>query len=161
VLLLDGHNRYTICQRLGLPYDIVDVEDSDLTLETRYDAMDWIINNQLERRNLSLEQRSYLRGKRYNQEKKAEGRPDKLSDNRKVSGATHERLAKTYRVAPSTITADGNFAEAVDTLETIKPGVRSTVLQPATNGATKVTKKQATHAGKLVQKRTVEPQPRP
>ena len=45
--LLDGHNRYEICERLGLPYDTVEVD-----LDDRDEAKVWIINNQLGRRNL-------------------------------------------------------------------------------------------------------------
>jgi hypothetical protein len=39
-----------------------------LALESREDAMRWMINNQLGRRNLTVEQKSYLRGQRDNLE---------------------------------------------------------------------------------------------
>jgi hypothetical protein len=55
-----------------------------------------------------------LRGKRYNQEKKAEGRPEKLANNQLVSGTTYDRLAEEYHVAPNTIKADGQFADALE-----------------------------------------------
>jgi DNA-binding XRE family transcriptional regulator len=75
----------------------------------------WIINNQLGRRNLTPEQTSYLRGKRYNLEKLRVGRPlDKLDQNDPIS--TADRLADEYKVSAPTIKRDGQFAEAVDTL---------------------------------------------
>lgn len=48
LVLLDGHNRYEICQQHALPYEITRVEISG-----RDDAKVWIIDNQWGRRNLS------------------------------------------------------------------------------------------------------------
>ena len=45
--LIDGHNRYEICTRLGIPFDTVAIE-----FESRDDAKIWIIKNQFGRRNL-------------------------------------------------------------------------------------------------------------
>jgi N6-adenosine-specific RNA methylase IME4 len=46
-VLVDGHNRYEICTRLGLPFEteVMDFDDRDAVLI-------WIIDNQLSRRNL-------------------------------------------------------------------------------------------------------------
>jgi len=153
--ILDGHHRFDICNKHGIPYKV-----QYLSLPSREAATNWIINNQLGRRNLTPEQKSYLQGKRYNLEKKREGRPEKLTDNQEVSGTTHERLAKEYGVAPSTIRADGQFAEAVDTLEAqVGQGIRDTVLQRQPTGDAKVTKKHVTQAGKLLRKGIVKPFP--
>jgi len=123
-VLLDGHTRYVICQEHDLDFEV-----RMLSLPSRDAAINWIINNQLGRRNLTPEQQSYLRGKRYNLEKKAEGHPEKLADNQQVSGATHERLAKEYGVSPSTIRADGQFAESLDTLaDQVSADIRENVL---------------------------------
>ena len=54
-LLLDGHNRFEICTRLGLPYEVVLKE-----FASREDAIEWIIHNQFGRRNLSDYQRGVL-----------------------------------------------------------------------------------------------------
>lgn len=111
-LLLDGHNRDQICQTHAVAFDI-----ALLSLPSRDEAINWIIDNQLGRRNLTPEQRSSLRGQRYQQEKNREGRPPKPSHDDQVSGATHQRLAEAYHVAPKTIQRDEQFATAVDTLE--------------------------------------------
>ncbi len=64
-ILLDGHNRYEICTSEGIDFKTVDLE-----LPDRNAAHDWIISNQLGRRNLTPEAVSYLRGKKYNLQKR-------------------------------------------------------------------------------------------
>jgi len=54
-ILVDGHNRYEICTRLGLPFDVVQVAFAD-----REAAALWIEENQVGRRNLSDDQRSVI-----------------------------------------------------------------------------------------------------
>jgi N6-adenosine-specific RNA methylase IME4 len=46
--LIDGHNRYSICNKHGIPF-----KTSEKAFESRDDAMLWIIDNQNSRRNLS------------------------------------------------------------------------------------------------------------
>jgi ParB family chromosome partitioning protein len=48
-VLLDGHNRYEICTRLGIDYRVVQVDG----IQTESDATLWIVRNQLGRRNIS------------------------------------------------------------------------------------------------------------
>jgi hypothetical protein len=76
LVLLDGHHRYAICERHGLAYTV-----HEQAFESQEEALNWMIALQLGRRNLTPEQKSYLRGKRYNLEKKREGRPEKLTEN--------------------------------------------------------------------------------
>ena len=54
-VLLDGHNRFEICTRLGIRYSVVEVE-----LPNREAAKLWIEENQIGRRNLSLDQRAAI-----------------------------------------------------------------------------------------------------
>ena len=54
-ILIDGHNRYEICTRLELPFETVFKDFAG-----RDDAIEWIINNQFGRRNLSDYQRGVL-----------------------------------------------------------------------------------------------------
>jgi hypothetical protein len=54
--LLDGHNRYEICNRLSIPY-----ATKPVALKDRDAAKEWIITNQLARRNLEKYQRARLR----------------------------------------------------------------------------------------------------
>lgn len=54
-VLLDGHNRKGICERLGIEYDVREIELAD-----RDAAKVWIIRNQFGRRNLAAYQRGEL-----------------------------------------------------------------------------------------------------
>lgn len=54
-VLIDGHNRYRIAQKHGLPF-----RTSEMVFESENDAIIWIIKNQFGRRNLSKYDRSVL-----------------------------------------------------------------------------------------------------
>lgn len=47
-VLVDGHNRYEICEKHGIPYDTIDME-----FRNRDEAKLWIYKNQMSRRNLN------------------------------------------------------------------------------------------------------------
>jgi len=64
-IILDGHNRYDICKCEDIPFKTI-----CKSFEDRESAMDWIDANQLARRNLTPEQVSLIRGRRYNRIKK-------------------------------------------------------------------------------------------
>ena len=51
-ILIDGHNRYEICTRHGLPYEIEELPQEHRPI-TRSGVLVWIIQNQLGRRNIS------------------------------------------------------------------------------------------------------------
>jgi len=106
--LLDGHNRYEICTRLGLPFDV-----HELRFKSRDEAEDWIDRNQLGRRNLDARQMSLLRGRRYNRTKNKPGRPNKSDQTDRISAA---EVAAEHGVSEPTLRRDGKFAEAVETL---------------------------------------------
>jgi N6-adenosine-specific RNA methylase IME4 len=52
-ILIDGHNRYEICERRGIKYDTV-----EMALPSREHVLLWIEENQLGRRNLTDDQRA-------------------------------------------------------------------------------------------------------
>jgi hypothetical protein len=110
--LIDGHNRYEICTRLGLPFDVHEVR-----FKSRTEAEDWIDKNQLGRRNLNDLHKSLCRGRRYNRTKKGHGErgPEKSGQNVQ-SFSTAESLAAEHGVNEKTIRRDGEFAEAVEAL---------------------------------------------
>lgn len=114
--IVDGHHRYEIATKNKIPYDTADIEFADENA-----ALNWIIHNQLGRRNLNPNDASYLRGKLYIAEKKDEGRPkqdEKRSQDGHVSEPerTAEKLAKETGVSANTIQRDAKKAEAVDSL---------------------------------------------
>jgi hypothetical protein len=69
------------------------------------------------RRYLMPAQKSDLRGQRHNREKRQGERTDLTSPHNEEKPTTAQRLAERYQVSVPTIERDGDFAEAVDTLE--------------------------------------------
>ena len=67
-ILVDGHNRYGICQRNGIDFRVNLKAFSGME-----EVRTFMIENQLGRRNLTPEQTSYLRGLRYQNEKGTRG----------------------------------------------------------------------------------------
>lgn len=53
--IIDGHNRYEICTKHGIPFETVSRE-----FENRNEVIEWIIKNQFGRRNLPLHERARL-----------------------------------------------------------------------------------------------------
>lgn len=140
-ILVDGHNRYEIARKHNLSFTTITKEFADLE-----EAIDWINRNQLGRRNLTDEQRKYLIGKIYNQQKKKHGGQGgnrytgKISviesaqiehflntDNGKQK--TAEKLSNIVEYAPSTIRRCSNFAEAVEKVKEISPVAAQKILQ--------------------------------
>jgi hypothetical protein len=122
-ILIDGHNRYEICERLGLEYST-----KEIVLADRATVKQWMYRNQLGRRNLSPDVASELRGLMYNSRKKTVGRPSKLDQNDPiVSETTAESVAKETGVSAATIKRDGIYAEAVNVVAEIVPDIRQQV----------------------------------
>lgn len=63
-VIVDGHNRYEICMRHGVPFATKEME-----FECREAAIAWICANQLGRRNITEETRKFLIGMQYENEK--------------------------------------------------------------------------------------------
>ena len=121
-ILIDGHNRYEICERLGVAYQVVEME-----FASRDDAEDWIDRNQAGRRNATPEQLSLIRGRRYNRAKRKQGGTGanqyEQTGQNVQSAMTAEVLADQHGVDEKTIRRDGKFAEAVEAL-----GIESEVI---------------------------------
>jgi N6-adenosine-specific RNA methylase IME4 len=136
-IILDGHNRYEICTRHGLPFKITEME-----FESRQDIIAWIIGNQLARRNLTPEQRAYLIGKQYLEQKltpaEAGSMKGKSYGQNVHSKTTAEAIAETSKVDEKTVRRNASFAEAVDTIaENVGVDARQKIL----NRETKLTAK--------------------
>ena len=110
-ILIDGHNRYRICTRKGIKFRVSPREFDSLSA-----AKEFMIDNQLGRRNLTPEQMSYLRGKKYRQQKNEPGRQAGLANGQPEP--TKDRLAREFEVSPSTILRDADFSAGIDKLTT-------------------------------------------
>lgn len=164
-VLIDGHNRYGICSKHGIDFKIHLVDFKSL-----YEVRQYMIDNQLGRRNLTPEQISYLRGMKYLTEKKEKGKYERLEhkghfvpyDNEVLESvlvlggeehkghfvpyaqetlSTSEKLGKRYNVSGKTIKRDAEFASGLEKLE---PALKTEILA----GKTKVNKTLIQQIGK-------------
>jgi len=132
--LLDGHNRYEICTRLGLGFDIEEMRFSD-----RSHAEEWIIRNQFGRRNLSAYVRTQL-ALRLEETISARAKAKKVKDGKatgrgkvpqksaepletrqeiaKVANVSYDTVAKVKRIEEAT--ADGLVSDS--TIEKLRSG---------------------------------------
>jgi hypothetical protein len=131
-ILIDGHNRYEICQKHNIAFETL-----DKSFDGREDAIDWIINNQLGRRNLSDMQRSYLRGLQFEREKKKRGgqganqysKSAGTSDLQNKVDETAKRLATQHKVSDRTIYTDAQFVKALNIIsENVGEDIKQKVL---------------------------------
>lgn len=121
--LLDGHNRYEICTRLGLPFDI-----HEMRFASRDEAADWMDRNQLGRRNLHPDAFTLLLGRRYNRAKRADGgHGDQKSGGKTFRPNAAESLAKEHGVTEKTVRNAGKFAESVEKAKAIDPAIEAKV----------------------------------
>lgn len=143
-VLIDGHNRYNICKKYVIDFKIHLVNFKNL-----YDVRQYMIDNQLGRRNLSPEQISFLRGMKYLTEKKEKGKYERLDHKGhfvpydKETVSTSEKLGERFKVSAKTIKRDAEFASG---LEKLTPELKSDIL----SGKTKVNKTLIQQVGKTV-----------
>jgi len=141
-LIVDGHNRWDICQKHGLEAPV-----RELPFEDEHAVIEWMCVNQLGRRNLTDAARADLRGKRYNNQKQAKG-GDRRSkhQNDALKGATRDRIAAEDGVSRPTVERDAKFSAALDALSNL--GVNR---QEITSGKRKVKKNAVVALAKLAE----------
>lgn len=150
--IVDGHNRYSICKEHGLDFAIEGMQFPD-----RAAVIDWIIRNQLGRRNASEVQKSHLRGKLH-LERQLQPPSDSQSfdchavsrdiedvDTEQVKGpqtparpkqpkarplsSLAGQIAKETGVSERTIHRDTEFAKALDAIGEQSPKLKEAVLK--------------------------------
>lgn len=143
--IVDGHNRYEICNRLHIPYAI-----QEMSFDGREDVIVWICSNQLGRRNITEETRKYLIGRQYEAEKvigfyrnadgrnqytryRSTGAPDAncemSSKERRESGRrTAARLGDKYHVSSGAVQKYAKYSQALDTLGEKMPEIVPKIL---------------------------------
>jgi len=108
-ILLDGYHRYKLAQEHNLEYKTVEVD-----LPDKEAAKEWIVTNQLGRRNLTPQEASYYRGKLYESKKRQGARTDLTSGQNVQKLSTAEEIGKQYGVDEKTIRRDAEFSKVVD-----------------------------------------------
>lgn len=136
--IIDGHHRHKIL----IKHDNIKFRIIEKEFENKYEAMSWMCNNQLGRRNLTPENRKYLVGKKYDAEKRSYGSSDGFRGNqhKKVVDGYFSHLPKEQkantrqRVAEETGTTQAyvrfadEFAKGVDAAEEAVPGIKKEIL---------------------------------
>jgi 16S rRNA G966 N2-methylase RsmD len=127
LILLDGHHRYELAQKHGLSFNIVEMEFDDES-----EAVQWVLRNQLARRNLTDEQRTLVLGRLYNQVKleplqKLSASEVKFTSEAGVN-ATARYVGSMFGVSEKTVRNAGEFAEVVDALAEIEPEAADAIL---------------------------------
>jgi hypothetical protein len=158
-ILIDGHNRYAICQKHHIDFKVHLMNFPSLE-QVKF----FMIDNQLGRRNLAPEQVSYLRGLRYLREKQEKGKYSRdnqkgqndlyelvnpieaKNSNAEIEGELQEttanRLGKQFNVSEKTIKRDAAYAQG---LEQLAPAFKQDIL----SGKTKIDKALVQQLGKL------------
>lgn len=142
-VIVDGHNRYEICSRLGIPFEV-----RERHFDNREEAIIWICANQLGRRNISDETRRYLIGKRYEAEKVIAGRRNYSGwnqyrkreesedlpyevidpDAQQEKIRTSQRIGEEYHLAHGTVEKYGTYSKAIDQIAKKDPAILPRIL---------------------------------
>ena len=130
--LVDGHNRHAICVKHGIPFNTIDKE-----FASREEALIWIINTQVSRRNLSPTALSYFRGLHYRADKKIVTNPfgkkqpvvdDGQNVHHQKNQTTAGRLSEQYNVNEKTIRRDAKGADAIDAIGGASPEAKRMII---------------------------------
>ena len=144
LILIDGHHRYEIAVKHGLPFEVVTREFEDID-----DVLEWMDRNQLGRRNLTDEQRAVIIGRLYERRKKQHGGDrksaesvndkttvNKLENNQVVnlttcsgSAATAREVAEEIGVGEKTVRRAAAFTEALDRVREENPEAAERILK--------------------------------
>jgi hypothetical protein len=123
LVLVDGHNRYKICQKHNIPFKVKKVEFTDLE-----EVKIWMVENQMGRRNLTPDQMSYYRGLSYLSLKKKKGGYDNVKSKGQNDASTSEFLASQFNVSESTVKRDAKFAEGLNIIGRSNPKLKTKIL---------------------------------
>jgi N6-adenosine-specific RNA methylase IME4 len=119
--IVDGHNRYELAQMYDLPFKV-----KEMAFASMEDCMDWMINNQLGRRNVTETQKDYLIGKKYENEKKRHGG---ARDQNGPLKKTAEMLGEEFGIGSTQVKRNEDFAKGVDLLANVEPELKGQILQ--------------------------------
>lgn len=141
-IIIDGHNRYKICSKNNIPY-----KTKEIQFNNREEAKLWMINNQLGKRNLTDEERTYLIGKEYEINKNKIGENQYTNPQLKKRGGqnvhplnnekTSNQIAKKHNTNEKTVRRAEQFTKAVDTLNNNTEGKAKNTIFSGESGLSK------------------------
>lgn len=125
-ILVDGHTRYGLWmnnQELPPP------EVEEIEFDSRQAVLEYILENQLSRRNLTPKQAALYRGELYNARKGVRGGTGANQHQPTNTGSVAEEIAAKTGVSPRTVKNDAKLASDVATItEAAGPEVREAVV---------------------------------
>lgn len=146
--IVDGHNRYRIIQdHPWLEWRVREMQFAD-----KWEAFDWMCANQLGRRNLTDEQRTYLIGKMYEARKHANiGAPvgntnakKQCTQNGNIEAKrVSEQIADELGIAKNTVIRAERFSKGIDAVRSVSPETAEKIL----TGKQKIQKQTVQHIG--------------
>ena len=153
-VLIDGHNRWKIIQENHrIKYGVREMHFPD-----KWAAFEWMYKNQLGRRNLTDEQRTYTIGKMYEARKKSVGAPvgntnaKQSAQNGPIVSTTDKKthgvsgeMAIELNIARNTVRRSEHFAKGVDALREVSPEAADKVL----SGKARTTKSAVAEIAKM------------
>ena len=160
--IIDGHNRYQICTKHNIPFKV-----ESKGFNNKFEVIDWIINFQFGRRNLTPEERHYLTGLQYENEKtKSQWRgnqhtkneatvvsstatlqKDPIEEGKFQAITTAERIAKQHGVSEKLIRDNGKYANVVNEIaELVGVEAKNKIL----TGEKKISKEDVIELGKQI-----------
>ncbi len=134
--IVDGHNRY----RIILAHPFLEWSVREMNFADKWEAFDWMYKNQLGRRNLTDEQKTFIIGKMYEARKHKHGgdhgnqytkvatdQNDKLADN-KQSWVVNQ-IAQEQKVGPATVKRAEDYAIGIDVIRKEEPELAESILK--------------------------------
>lgn len=136
--ILDGHNRYNILRK----HSFIEYEIKEMEFSSHQEALIWICNHQLGRRNLTPERRKYLIGKRYEAEKQvSQNRGNQYTSvkkdatdqndpcqNKSGSHITRQRIANETGTSEGYVQRAEKYMNGVEAADEAAPGAREEIL---------------------------------
>ena len=110
-VLLDGHNRYAICSKHKLEFQI-----EEMSFDSIEEVKEFMLTLQMGKRNLDKDQISYFRGLRYNNLKGSYGGDRKSNPQNEDLKKTAEVVADEFNVSKATIERDNSFFLGINKL---------------------------------------------
>ena len=125
-ILVDGHNRLSLWQEFNGFNEEYEFKTQELRFGNRDKVKEWIIKNQLGRRNLSPDDYKLLVGQLYNQRKKTKAEAGSKGGSSKDQNdtcleTTAAAVAAETGVSPATVKRAGKLAAAVEAIQAAEP----------------------------------------
>jgi N6-adenosine-specific RNA methylase IME4 len=128
-IIIDGHNRYSIAQKNKLLF-----KTKTMDFKNKSEVINWIIFNQLSRRNLTNEARAYFIGLLYKHTKqKRENNLLNNTERQNLPIDTSKKIAGEYGISPKSVRNNETFTDIIDRIGIFNSKLKNDILAGNTN----------------------------